>query len=53
MYEVIENALDELGIAIADNNGNYRNFIDIIIEIQETMAGLDNEQKDIIRRFFL
>lgn len=53
LYEAIQNALNKIGIDIIDKEGNYRDFIEVILELQETMIDLEEDQKDIIRKFFL
>lgn len=53
MYKILENGLSNLGIRHIDEDGNYRNPIDVLLEIREVIDDLPNDQKDTIRKFFI
>lgn len=49
----MEDMFLKLGVATMHSNGDYRNPIEVILELKELVDDLDDEKKNVIRKFLL
>ncbi|MEK4025396.1 hypothetical protein [Sporosarcina sp. FSL W7-1283] len=50
--EKAENFLKQFGIAVTDIQGNYRNPVEVLLDIKDVSSKLSEHRKDIVKQFF-